>query len=95
MDQISDKLTLLKEEVAVRGLQITEIGTKVGEKVFSKEDYYKKAAELMNLSQQQLTSMLWEKYDPSRIWIYFTAIGAATVVALFLYDKLLLNDKKQ
>lgn len=85
---MSDKITLLKTEVAARSLSIPEIS-----KTFTQNDYIARAAELMNMTHAQLTQMLWDKYNPSRIWIIFTAIGLCTAFFLFLYDRLLLSKK--
>ena len=90
-EKMSDKITLLHMEIISRGLNIPQIGSKIqGDKVFTKTDYFNKAAEMMGLSQHQLTQMLWNKYNPSKIWIIFTAIGLTTVALLFIYDRFLL-----
>ena len=86
----SDKVSLLKIEVAKRGLEITDIG---GD--FSQTDYFNRAGELMGMDQQQLTDFLWDTYNPSKIWMVFTAIGVATIIGLLLYDKFILGGKEQ
>ncbi len=91
-EKMSDKITLLHAEILSRGLSIPEIGSKIPgtNKIFSKSDYIHKAAEMMGVSQKQLTQILWDKYNPSKIWIIFTAIGLTTVALLFVYDRFLL-----
>ncbi len=86
---MSDKISLLKLEVAKQGLSIPDIT-----KAFTQNDYLHKAAELMGTDQHGLTQMLWNNYHPQRIWMIFSAIGVFTVIALFLYDKIVLKDKK-
>jgi dipeptide/tripeptide permease len=86
----SDKITLLKTEVAKRGLEIQDIGNG-----FTQNDYVKKAGELMGMNEHDLTQYLWHNYHPSKIWMVFSAIGVATVIALFLYDKFLLKSGKE
>jgi dipeptide/tripeptide permease len=81
-ESMSDKTALLTKEVAARGLDIPAIGPE-----FTQNEYFAKAAELMNMTQDQLTGYLWNTYDPSRIWIVFTAIGLATVISLIIYQK--------
>ncbi len=83
---MSDKITLLKIEVAKRALDIPDIGAN-----FSQNDYIQKAAELMGTDEHGLTKILWENYHPQNIWMIFSAIGIATVIALFLYDRFLLR----
>lgn len=84
--KMSDKLSLLQEEVAARGLDIPAI--KDG---FSKNDYYHMAGELMGMNQAELTQYLWSTYDPGNIWIVFSGIGIGTVVLLFLFDRYILE----
>ncbi len=85
----SDKITLLQREVAARGLSIPEIT-----KTFTQNDYIHRAAELMGMTEDQLTQYLWNTYHPQKIWMLFSAIGVATIIGLFLYDKLLLKESK-
>ncbi len=92
---MSDKVYLLKKEVVSRGLAIPEIGSTVDgtDTVFPQTDFLNRAAELMNMTQSQMTQYLWDTYNPSKIWILFTGIGIATAILLFVYDRFLLNRK--
>ena len=83
----SDKITLLKMEVASRGLSIPEISSS-----FTQNDYIKRAGELMGMNSSEMTRFLWTTYHPEKIWILFSAIGVATIIGLFLYDKLVLKS---
>jgi len=89
-EKMADKVSLLKLEVAKRGLEIPEIS-----KSFSQNDYIKRAGELMGMDEHGLTQYLWHTYHPSKIWMVFSAIGVATVIALFLYDKFLLKTEQE
>ncbi len=86
--KMSDKYYLLSLELNKQGLEIAEIS-----ETFSKNDYFNKACELMNMNQTELTNFLWVNYQPSNIWMLFTGIGLSTVVLLFLYDRLLLRKR--
>ena len=86
--KMSDKYHLLSLEVQKRGLDIPEIS-----ETFSKNEYFNTACEQMNLSSVELTNFLWINYQPSDIWMLFSAIGMSTVILLFLYDRLLLKTK--
>eukprot|EP00825_Cyclidium_porcatum_P005979 TRINITY_DN12935_c0_g1_i1.p1 TRINITY_DN12935_c0_g1~~TRINITY_DN12935_c0_g1_i1.p1 ORF type:complete len:274 (-),score=7.60 TRINITY_DN12935_c0_g1_i1:157-978(-) len=86
--KMSDKIYLLKTEVAARGLKIPEISDS-----FTQTDYINTAAKMMGMNSQQLTHYLWNTYHPSQIWMVFSGIGALTGVMLLLYDKLLLKSK--
>ncbi len=81
---MSDKITLLEREVAKRGLSIPDITAH-----FTQNDYIHTAAEKMGMSNQQLTQYLWDTYHPSNIWFVFTGVGLISVVALYIYGKLL------
>ncbi|MFZ4412288.1 MAG: MFS transporter [Bacteroidales bacterium] len=86
--QMSDKISLLKTEVAARGLQIPEISDS-----FSQNDYIRQASQAMGMTSHELTQYLWNTYHPSNIWMVFSGIGVFTALMLFLYDRLLLKSK--
>jgi len=83
----SDKITLLKMEVASRGLSIPEIS-----ETFTQNDYIKRAEELMGMDSTELTRFLWTTYHPEKIWMLFSAIGVVTIIGLVLYDKFVLKS---
>lgn len=87
-EKVADKLYLLREEVLKRGLSIPEIGEK-----FTKTDYFNEAGRQMNMSQDQLTQLLWNNYHPQTVWILFSSIALSAVVLLFLYDRFILPRK--
>jgi proton-dependent oligopeptide transporter, POT family len=88
--KMSDKISLLQREVAVRDLDIPEISA-----TFTQNDFVAKAAEMMNMTQTELTVYLWNTYQPGSIWMVFVGIGFGTVALLFLYDRLILSAKKK
>ncbi len=86
---MSDKITLLQKEVTARGFSIPEISD-----TFTQNNYIHRACELMGMNEHELTQFLWNTYDPSKIWVVFGGIGLATVILLFLYDKLILKKNR-
>lgn len=86
--KMSDKIYLLKTEIAARGLKIPEISDS-----FTQTDFVNTAAQQMGMTNHELTQYLWATYNPSQIWMVFTGIGLLTGIALLLYDKLLLKSK--
>lgn len=82
----SDKITLLQTEVEKRGLDIPEIS-----ETFSQTDYVNRASELMNLHGHDLTTYLWNTYQPYDIWMIFAAIGGGTVIAMLLFNRFLIK----
>lgn len=85
-DKAAGKLTLLQGEIAKRGLTIPEVS-----EVFSKNDYWNRAMELMGMDNAQLTDFLWQNYNPSKIWMLYAGIAFGSVVALFFYDRFILQ----
>ncbi len=86
--KLSDKITLLQQEVAVRGLEIQAIS---GD--FTQTDYLNRAGELMGMNGRQLTDYLWQTYNPNKIWYVVFGIGLLTVVLMVLYDRLIIRRK--
>lgn len=86
---MSDKISLLQHEVAVRSLNIPAISDS-----FTQNDYVARACEQMQMSQTELTQYLWNTYHPGNIWMVFSAIGIGTVLLLILYDKFIIGRKK-
>lgn len=87
-EKMSDNLFLLKKEVAERGLTIPAV-----EGDFTKQNYFDKASELMNMSGNEITQLLWSKYHPGDIWYLYSGIAVGAVVLLFVYDRFILKSK--
>ena len=88
-DGMSDKYLFLKQELVKRGYDSMEkLQDMDGGLLF------KDAMEYLNMSEVQLNQMLYSTYNPGQIWLIFSAIGFGTAVLLFLYDRLLLKEKK-
>ncbi len=84
--KMSDKVTLLKNDLISKGFEVPEITNG-----FTQTDLYNKGAELLEMTQSELTNYLWTTYDPGRIWIVLLGIGAGASFLLFLYDRLLIR----
>lgn len=84
-DAMSDKHVLAQKLVSENGFTVSE--------ELTKNEYFAKTAELMNMTQSELTNFMWDKYDPASIWTVIICIGLAAVLGLFAYDRLLLNKK--
>lgn len=86
----SDKLELLKSEMTKREISMPEISD-----TFTKNDYFKMASEKMNMTENQMTQMIWENYQPNKIWYVIVGIGAVTVVALYIYDLMVVRPREK
>lgn len=85
-EEISDKIFLLKKEVAERGLQIPEVSAE-----FTKNDYLQEAAQQMNMTVSELSDFLWVNYHPQNIWMIYAGVAFLAVVLLWIYDRVILK----
>lgn len=85
----SDKLSLLQSEMAKRAIEMPEVSPS-----FSKNQYYDLAAQKLGMSQSEMTQLLWDNYSPNKIWIVIVGIGIVTILALSIYDKLVIKPKE-
>ena len=85
----SDKLSLLQTEMSRRGISMPQIT-----EVFTKNDYYATAAQKLGMTQNQMTQFLWDHYNPNSIWYVITGIGVVTILALAIYDRMVIRPKE-
>jgi len=85
---ISDKITLTQKEALARKIDLPAIGSQ-----FTKNDYFRSAAAKMNMSADQLTQYLWDKYHPSSFWFVVTGIGITASAILFFYDQFIIKRR--
>ena len=86
----SDKLSLLQTEMSKRAIDMPEIS-----KEFTKNDYFTIAAEKLNMTQNEMTQMIWDTYQPNKIWWVIVGIGIVTILALFIYDTVVIKPKEK
>ena len=86
----SDKLTLLQGEMSKRTLDMPEIS-----KEFTKNDYFALASEKLNMTQNEMTQFIWDTYQPNKIWWVIVGIGIVTILALFIYDTVVIKPKEK
>lgn len=88
--RMADKATLLRTELAAKGVDLPAISPD-----FSLNEFYQQAALALKTDPDALTVHLWNTYQPQQIWMLFSGIGLLTFLALLLYDKLLMQKRKQ
>jgi len=86
----SDKLTLLQTEMGKREISMPEISAE-----FTKNNYFETASEKLGMTQVEMTQMVWDTYDPNKIWYVIVGIGVVTIFALFIYDRLVIRPKEK
>jgi hypothetical protein len=85
----SDKLSLLQTEMAARNIEMPAISES-----FSKNDYLSLAAEKLGMTETDMTQLIWENYQPNKIWYVIVGIGLVTILALSVYDKLVIKPRE-
>ncbi|MDZ7777383.1 MAG: hypothetical protein U5L09_18125 [Bacteroidales bacterium] len=86
---MSDKMTLLKKELAGRNIKMPDISEK-----YTKTDYYRDAMVSLNMDSKELTNYLWEQHQPQQIWMVLAAIGVFTGIALLAYNYLMTRGQE-
>ncbi len=82
---LADKDVLVHTEMAAQGITLSE--------GLSKSEYFAQAAAQMHLTPEKLTGYLWDKYNPSSIWIVVLMIGLLAATGLWIYDRSLSNRR--
>lgn len=85
-ERTSDKISLLRTEMVSRGHILPELSDN-----YTQNDFIAESAKILNTDAQGITQMLWESYNPSKIWYVFAGIGLVTAVALLLYNRYMLK----
>ncbi len=86
----SDKLSLLQTEMGNRGVEMPEIT-----KEFTKNDYFAMASDKMGMTEIEMTQYIWDTYQPNKIWYVIVGIGVVTILALSIYDRLVIRPKEK
>ncbi|MDX9930558.1 MAG: MFS transporter [Bacteroidales bacterium] len=85
---MADKYYLLRQAVAERGLSIPEVSD-----TFTQGMYVEKAGELLGMDPSQLTSFLWNTYNPQNVWVIYGGLALTAALLILAYDRLILNRK--
>jgi dipeptide/tripeptide permease len=85
-ENMSDKISLAQKEMAARGVDMPAI-----DNAFSKNDYLAAAAKEAGMNLNEFSQFLWDKYEPSSIWLVVAGIGFGATILLFLYDRIILK----
>lgn len=85
----SDKLSLLQAEMAKRGIAMPEVSES-----FSKNEYFASASEKLGMTETEMTQFIWDSYNPNKIWYVIVGIGIVTILALTVYDRMVIRPKE-
>lgn len=74
------------EIAASKGIDVSNVATP-----FSKSEYFALAEQKLGMSHWEVTNLLWETYSPNKIWIVIFGVGIFSIVALSIYDKMVVK----
>lgn len=58
---------------------------------FSKNEYFALAEQKLGMGHWEMVDMLWNTYNPNKIWFVIVGIGLFSIVSLMVYDKLVIK----
>lgn len=58
---------------------------------FSKNEYFTLAEQKLGMSHWDMVDMLWNTYNPNKIWYVIVGIGLFSVITLVIYDRLVIK----
>jgi dipeptide/tripeptide permease len=88
-EKYSDKVAIIRRELANRNIELPEITNE-----YTKNNFYTEASDKLQMSQEQMTSFLWDTYHPGNIWYIIAGIGMITVVGLLIYNYVIAKRDK-
>lgn len=62
---------------------------------FSKNEYFTLAEQKLGMDHWQMTDMLWNTYNPNKIWYVIVGIGLFSVITLTIYDRLIIRPREK
>ncbi|WP_455004889.1 MFS transporter [Capnocytophaga gingivalis] len=83
----SDKYSLLKGELLQRQLSLPE--------GLSKKQFFEQAEQQLHMSPAELTEFLWNTYQPNKLWFLVLAMGAFTIISVYIYNKMMIKTKER
>jgi len=72
-----------------RGIVMPEITQE-----FTKNNYFASASEKLGMTKNEMTQYIWDNYNPNRIWFVIVGIGVVTILALIVYDRIVIRPKE-
>ena len=75
-----------RELAASKGVDVSNVHLP-----FSKNEYFALAEQKLNMSHWDMTNMLWETYQPNKIWFVVFSIGIVSAISLVIYDRLVIK----
>lgn len=73
-----------------KGIDVSEVPL-----AFSKNEYFTLAEQKLGMDHWQMVDMLWETYNPNKIWYVIVGIGLFSIITLTIYDRLIIRPREK
>ena len=73
-----------------KGIDVSEVPL-----AFSKNEYFTLAEQKLGMDHWQMVDMLWETYNPNKIWYVIVGIGLFSILTLTIYDRLIIRPREK
>jgi proton-dependent oligopeptide transporter, POT family len=87
---LSDKYAFLRDYITSKGLTINGDLATIDNAVL-----FNQVKEQLHLTSNELTQILYKNYHPGNIWTVFVAIGFATSILLFIYNRFIIKKQSR
>ncbi len=88
-EAMSDKASLLRKAIEAKGINLPQLSDS-----YSKNQFFEEASDKLQMTQDQMTTHIWETYHPSNIWYIIAGIGVFTIIGLFFYNYIINKSLK-
>jgi len=78
--------TSFNELAVSKGIDITNVHFP-----FSKNEYFALAEQKLDIGHWEIVDMLWQTYNPNKIWYVIVGIGLFSIISLSLYNNLVIK----
>ncbi len=73
-----------------KGIDVSEVPV-----AFSKNEYFALAEQKLDMDHWQVVDMLWNTYNPNKIWYVIVGIGLFSVITLTIYDRMIIRPREK
>ncbi|MDD3771292.1 MAG: MFS transporter [Weeksellaceae bacterium] len=73
-----------------KGTDVSEVPV-----AFSKNEYFTLAEQKLSMGHWEMTNMLWETYNPNKIWYVIVGIGLFSIITLSIYDRIVIRPRER
>ena len=73
-----------------KGIDVSEVPI-----AFSKNEYFTLAEQKLGMDHWQVVDMLWNTYNPNKIWYVIVGIGLFSIVTLTIYDRMIIRPREK